>query len=83
MNAIATQEIKRRGLGAVDKLLCNGPVHVIKNNTLTYVVMCERDYAGILDELTAARVALSEADIAAGRVRKGSAAKLMRELLAD
>ena len=81
MNAIATQEIKRRGIGAVDELLGAGPVYVIKNNTPSYVVMDERDYAGLLDELTAARIALSEADAAAGRVKRGSATKLMNELL--
>ena len=83
MNAIATQEIKRRGIGAVDELLDTGPVYIIKNNSPFYVVMGERDYAGLLDELATARIALSEADAAAGRVRKGSATKLMSELLAD
>ena len=32
MNTISAQEIKRRGISALDELLKDGPVHVIKNN---------------------------------------------------
>jgi transcriptional antiterminator len=32
MNTIPAQEIKRCGISAVDELLKNGPVHIIKNN---------------------------------------------------
>jgi hypothetical protein len=32
MNTIPAQEIKRRGIAAVDDLIAKGPVHVIRNN---------------------------------------------------
>ena len=41
MKSITEQEIKRRGISAVDEELKNGPVHVIKNNEPQYVVMDE------------------------------------------
>ena len=32
MNTLAAQEIKRKGISAVDEVLKEGPVHIIKNN---------------------------------------------------
>jgi len=80
MNTLAAQEIKRCGISAVDDLIDDGPVHVIKNNHPAYVVMREADYAGLLSELAASRLAASLADLAAGRVRRGTADALMTEL---
>jgi len=80
MNTLAAHEIKRRGMGAVDGLIGEGPVYVIKNNRPCYVVLSEGDYSGLLSELSEARLAASESDLAAGRVRRGTAAELMREL---
>jgi hypothetical protein len=34
MKSIAAQDIKRRGISAVDEALKEGPVHVIKNRAL-------------------------------------------------
>jgi hypothetical protein len=83
MNMLAAQEIKRCGIGAVDGMIVNGPVFVIKNNHPRYVVLREEDYAGLLSELAASRLAASESDLKAGRVRRGSSGKLMKELLAE
>jgi PHD/YefM family antitoxin component YafN of YafNO toxin-antitoxin module len=80
MNSLTAQEIKRRGMGAVDGLLAGGPVYVIKNNRPRYVVLREEDYSGLLSELSESRLAASEADWAEGRVQHGTAADLMREL---
>ena len=49
VNTIPAQEIKRRGIGALDELLKQGPVHVIKNNRPQYVVMTEEDYARLTE----------------------------------
>lgn len=49
MNTIPAQEIKQRGISAVDELLENGPVHVIKNNRLLYVVMSQEEYARLIE----------------------------------
>ena len=45
MKTIPAQEVKRRGISALDELLKDGPVHIIKNNQPRYVVMTEDDYA--------------------------------------
>ncbi len=81
MKTIAAQEIKRRGIGAVDEAVADGPVYVIRNNQPKYVILSEKDYDNILSDLAAVRLAASEDDLKAGRVRRGSSKKLMAELL--
>jgi hypothetical protein len=49
MNTIPAQEIKRRGISALDELLKEGPVQVIKNNRPRYVVMSAADYAALIE----------------------------------
>lgn len=49
MNTIPAQEIKRRGISAVDDLLAKGPVHVISHNRPSYVVMDEARYQLLLE----------------------------------
>ena len=80
MNMIAAQEIKRRGMTAVDSLLEQGPVCVVKNNRPRYVVMSETEFDAMINDLAEARLAASDADLKAGRIRKGTAANLMAEL---
>ncbi len=81
MNTIMpSQEIKRRGMGILDKPLSAGPVHLLKHNRPTYVVMLEEDYQQMLGDLAEARLASSEADLKAGRVRHGTVGELMQEL---
>jgi PHD/YefM family antitoxin component YafN of YafNO toxin-antitoxin module len=83
MKTIAAQEIKRRGIGAVDEAVADGPVYVIRNNQPKYVILSEKDYDSILSDLAAVRLATSENDLKAGRVKRGSSKKLMAELLKD
>jgi PHD/YefM family antitoxin component YafN of YafNO toxin-antitoxin module len=80
MNMIAVQEVKRRGMAAVDHLLDQGPVRIVKNNHARYVVMSEMDFDVMMNDLAEARLAASEADLKTGRIRKGTAANLMAEL---
>jgi PHD/YefM family antitoxin component YafN of YafNO toxin-antitoxin module len=84
MNAIAAQDIKRRGITAVDKALKEGPVHVIKNNQPQYVVLSEERYRELIeaeDEAYTARVRASLEDVKAGRVRRfKSAADLLKAI---
>ncbi len=83
MNTIPAQEIKRRGIGAVDELLAKGPVHVIRENRPQYVVMTEERYQEFLDaqeEAFEARIQASLEDLKAGRVFRGTAEELIREL---
>jgi PHD/YefM family antitoxin component YafN of YafNO toxin-antitoxin module len=80
MNMIAAQEIKRRGMKAVDGFVGQGPVWVVKNNKAKYVVMSEEDYEQMMNDLAEARLAASENDVKAGRVKRGSSAELIREI---
>ena len=83
MNTIAAQEIKRKGISAVDEALKEGPVHVIKNNQPQYVVLTEARYRDLIeaeDEAYLVRIRKSLEDVKAGRVKRGTAEALIREL---
>lgn len=84
MNIVPAQEIKRRGMAAVDEALAQGPVHVIKNNRPQYVVLTEDSYRELLEaqqETALARIKASLEDAAAGRItRHDSVEALMRHL---
>ncbi len=80
MNIISASEIKRRGISAVDRAAQEGPVHVVKESRVQYVVMSEGDYREMMNDLAEARLAASEADLKAGRIRRVTAAQLMREI---
>ena len=83
MNTIPAQELKRRGIAAVDGLITQGDVHVIRNNRPEYVVLTEERYKELVaeaEEAYVARVKASLEDVKAGRVRRGSAADLIKEL---
>ena len=73
MNSIPAQEIKRRGISAVDEALRQGPVHIIKNNRPQYVVLTEERFADLLEaQASAARDSLrtSLEDLKAGRITR-------------
>ena len=83
MNTIPAQELKRRGIAAVDDLIATGDVHVIRNNRPQYVVLTEERYVELVaeaEEAYVARVKASLEDVKAGRVKRGSAADLIKEL---
>ncbi len=80
MATIPSKEIKRRGISAVDEALKKGPVHVIRNDAPTYVVMREEDYRQFLDDLAEARLTASESDFEAGRQKKTSPKELLAEI---
>ena len=80
MNVVAASEIKRRGIGVVDQLLERGPVHVIKNNHLGYVVISEEDFQQMLNDIFESRLAASDTDIKLGRIHRGTLKKMMSEI---
>ena len=83
MNAIPAQEIKRRGIAAVDDLIANGDLHVIRNNQPQYVVLSEVRYQELIvaeQEASYARIRASLEDVKEGRVRRGTADDLIKEL---
>lgn len=87
MNTVPAQEIKRRGIAAVDDLIVNGDVHVIRNNRPEYVVLTEARYAELVaeaEEACVARVKASLKEVKAGRVRRfASAEELLQAIDAD
>ena len=87
MNSIPVQEIKRRGMKAVDDLLAEGDVHVIRNNKPEYVVLTEERYQALVaeaEEAYLARVRTSLDDVKEGRVKKFTTADdLLRALDAE
>lgn len=56
-NTITANEIKRRGISAVDDALLKGPVHVIQRNRPRYVILSQEEYQR-LAHLPQARTAL-------------------------
>lgn len=83
LRTIPAKEIKRRGISAVDDLLCGGPVHVIRDDEPKYVIMTEAHYADLVESYHEAYVSRVEAaleDVEAGRVTRGTAEDLIRML---
>lgn len=83
MNTIPAQEIKRRGIAAVDELIAKGDVHIIRNNRPQYIVLSLERYEALLEaqeEALEARIRASLEDLKAGRVKRGTAEDLIREL---
>jgi PHD/YefM family antitoxin component YafN of YafNO toxin-antitoxin module len=84
MNIIPAQEIKRKGIAAVDEALMQGPVHIIKNNRPQYVVLSESNYQALLEyqqEATLARIKASLEDVQANRItRHDSVESLLQHL---
>ncbi len=84
MNTIPAQDIKRRGLAAVDDVIGRGDVHVIRNNQPQYVVMSEDRYQALVAaerEAYYGRVKESLTDVKAGRVKKfKNAADLLKAI---
>jgi PHD/YefM family antitoxin component YafN of YafNO toxin-antitoxin module len=83
MKTIAAREIKRRGIQAVEDALKEGPVHIIKNDQPTFVVLDEEHYRELVEaqeEAYVARIKASLQDVKAKRVRRVTAKKLIEEL---
>jgi PHD/YefM family antitoxin component YafN of YafNO toxin-antitoxin module len=82
LRTIPAQEIKRRGISAVDELIKDGPAFVVKNNCVAYVVMSAEHYEELLEdqrEAEGARIRAGLDDVAAGRVAKMSVQEIMAE----
>lgn len=84
MNTIPAQEIKRRGIAAIDELIAKGDLHIIRNNQPQYVVLSENRYEQLLEaeeEAFEARIRASLEDLKAGRVRRFASAAEMIDAL--
>jgi PHD/YefM family antitoxin component YafN of YafNO toxin-antitoxin module len=83
MNSIPAQELKRRGIAAVDDIIDKGDVHVIRNNKPQYVVISEERYQELVAEANESYMARHRAslgDLKEGRVKRGTAEDLINEL---
>lgn len=87
MNTIPANEIKRRGIAAVDDLIAGGDLHVIRNNQPQYVVLSEERYQDLIvaeQEAHYARVRASLEDVKNGKTKAfKSAADLLDALDKD
>jgi PHD/YefM family antitoxin component YafN of YafNO toxin-antitoxin module len=84
MNTIPAQDIKRRGIAAVDELIARGDLHIIRNNQPQYVVLSEKRYQELLEaqeEASEARIRASLEDLKSGRVRRFASADEMLQAL--
>ncbi len=82
MQTIPAREIKRRGISVIDDLVKEGPVHVIKDDRPTYVIMEEAHYRELVEaqeETFRARFQASLEDLQAGRIRRSSAQEIIDE----
>jgi PHD/YefM family antitoxin component YafN of YafNO toxin-antitoxin module len=84
MNTIPAQEIKRRGIAAVDDVIDKGDVHVIRNNQPQYVVLSEDRYQALIEaeqEAYYGHVKASLKEVKAGKVKKfKTAADLLKAI---
>ena len=82
MQTIPAREIKRRGMSAVDDLVKAGPVHVIKDDRPTYVILDEAHYNELVEaqeETFRTRLAASLDDLQTGRPRRSTAQEIIDE----
>lgn len=84
MHALPAQELKRRGIGAVDEeLKKHGVVHIVKNNRPKYVILSTQDYEDLLEQTEQTykeRLKASLEDVKNKRIRKyRSANHLIKE----
>ncbi len=80
MQTVPAREIKRRGISVVDGDLEHGPVHVIKNDRPSYVILDEAQYQELLEateEAARSRIRAALEDERAGRVRRVRAQQLI------
>lgn len=82
MRSIPAREIKRRGISAVDEQLKQGPVHIIRNDEPSYVVLSHQQYQDLLEDYEQSiedQIRESMEDIKAGRTRRVTADQLAEE----
>lgn len=73
MHTLSALEVKRRGVIALEEALKQGPVHIIKNNRPTCVVLSEEDYAVLVSKKNATKTTLW--DLLNNRPWKGKRSK--------
>lgn len=83
-NLLTAAELKRRGMAAIEEGLRHGPVHLVKRNKPSAVVLSEEDYALLAQGKTAKPVGMTAvqwllSQPAAGTKRKTQIDKALRQ----
>jgi PHD/YefM family antitoxin component YafN of YafNO toxin-antitoxin module len=84
MNTLPAQELKRRGLAAVDDAIAEGDLHIIRNRRPHYVLLTTDRYQSLLesqDEAYVARMHASLEDLRTGRVHRFSSTEALLQVL--
>jgi PHD/YefM family antitoxin component YafN of YafNO toxin-antitoxin module len=81
MNSLTVSELKRRGMAAIEDGLRRGPVHIVKRNKLTAVVLSEVEYQALtrsqqIPGMTAAQWLLGQ--VSSGRQSKAQIDKALK-----
>ena len=86
MNILTNEQIKRRGIAAVEEALRKGPVHLVKRNRPAAVVLSEGEYSRLTapavsrraaaPKRTSLEVLMSMGDRSGGLDAKGLAARI-------
>ena len=77
-NTMPAQEIKRRGISALNESLAQGPVWVISNNIPKYVVMFADDFKRIRHEAFVNECLQSDAEYRTGLAEPTTVEDLMK-----
>ena len=86
LRTVPAKEIKRRGISAVDELIAEGAVHVIREDRPQYVVLTEEQYNELVEgnrEGYVARVRAALNDAESGLARELTAEQLIGEFQLD
>jgi prevent-host-death family protein len=59
MNTLTVAELKRRGMAAIEDGLRRGPLHIVKRNRPTAVVLSEDEYARLAQDKAATPIGLT------------------------
>lgn len=83
MNSLTAAELKRRGMAAIEEGLRRGPVHLVKHNKPSAVVLSAEDYARLSAGRTSKKAGMSAVQWllsapAAGTKRKKQLDKALR-----
>ena len=84
MNSLTAAELKRRGMAAIEDRLHHGPIHLMKHNKPSAVVLSEEDYAQLAQGKSAKAVGMTAIQWllnqpATGTKRKAQLLKAHRE----
>ena len=81
MGIISASELKRRGVGHLDKILEDeGVVYVIHRSRVKYAILPEERYRELVEMALEGRVRRSEEEYRKGDFKKGSAQDLFDDL---